>query len=60
MTDRARNLENDWKSNARWRGVSRPYRGADVVRHEVRSPWGHDSFLMDLPEYHALVAEFVG
>jgi homoserine O-acetyltransferase len=35
-------------------------RGADVARHEIRSPWGHDSFLMDLPEYHALVREFVG
>jgi homoserine O-acetyltransferase len=34
-------------------------RGADVARHEVRSPWGHDSFLMDLPEYHALVRDFV-
>ncbi len=35
-------------------------RGADVSHHEVRSPWGHDSFLMDVPEYHALVREFVG
>jgi homoserine O-acetyltransferase/O-succinyltransferase len=35
-------------------------RGADVSRHEVRSPWGHDSFLMDVPEYHALVRDFVG
>jgi homoserine O-acetyltransferase len=35
-------------------------RGADVVRHEVRSPWGHDSFLMELPEYLALVRGFVG
>jgi homoserine O-acetyltransferase/O-succinyltransferase len=34
--------------------------GADVRRHEVESPWGHDSFLMDLPEYHALVTAFVG
>jgi homoserine O-acetyltransferase len=34
-------------------------RGADVRRHEVHSPWGHDSFLMDLPEYHALVRAFV-
>ncbi|WP_051323786.1 homoserine O-acetyltransferase MetX [Candidatus Solirubrobacter pratensis] len=34
-------------------------RGADVTRREVRSPWGHDSFLMDVPEYHALVREFV-
>jgi homoserine O-acetyltransferase len=30
-------------------------RGADVRHHEVASPWGHDSFLMDVPEYHALV-----
>jgi homoserine O-acetyltransferase/O-succinyltransferase len=34
--------------------------GADVRRHEVASPWGHDSFLMELPEYHALVAAFLG
>jgi homoserine O-acetyltransferase/O-succinyltransferase len=34
--------------------------GADVRRHEVSSPWGHDSFLMDLPEYHALVTAFLG
>ena len=33
--------------------------GADVRRHEVASPWGHDSFLMDVPEYHALVAAFL-
>ena len=35
-------------------------RGASVSRHEVRSPWGHDSFLMDVPEYHALVRQFIG
>jgi homoserine O-acetyltransferase len=34
-------------------------RGADVARHEVRSPWGHDSFLMAVPEYHALVTELL-
>jgi homoserine O-acetyltransferase len=34
-------------------------RRASVTRHEVRSPWGHDSFLMDVPEYHALVREFL-
>ena len=34
-------------------------RGADVVRHEVVSPWGHDSFLMDVPEYHRHVAHFL-
>ena len=26
---------------------------------EVASPWGHDSFLMDVPGYHELVAEFL-
>jgi homoserine O-acetyltransferase len=34
-------------------------RGADVVHHEVPSPWGHDSFLIDVPLYHALVAAHV-
>ena len=34
--------------------------GADVRHHEVVSPWGHDSFLMDVPEYHALVRDFSG
>ena len=34
-------------------------RGADVRHHEVVSPWGHDSFLMDVPEYLALVREFL-
>jgi homoserine O-acetyltransferase len=29
--------------------------GADVEHHEVQSPWGHDSFLMNVPEYHRLV-----
>jgi homoserine O-acetyltransferase len=34
-------------------------RGADVTRHEVRSPWGHDSFLMAVPEYHALITQLL-
>jgi len=29
--------------------------GADVRHTEVVSPWGHDSFLMAVPEYHELV-----
>jgi homoserine O-acetyltransferase len=33
--------------------------GADVRHHEVESPWGHDSFLMNVPEYHEHVREFV-
>ena len=34
-------------------------RDADVRHHEVVSPWGHDSFLIDVPEYLALVREFL-
>jgi homoserine O-acetyltransferase len=34
-------------------------RDADVRHHEVASPWGHDSFLMNVPEYHALVRGFL-
>jgi len=33
--------------------------GADVRRHEVASPWGHDSFLMDVPGYQQTVAAFL-
>ena len=45
----------------------RLHRGAaDGARRRRRattrsvSPWGHDSFLMDVPEYHAHVREFLG
>jgi homoserine O-acetyltransferase/O-succinyltransferase len=31
----------------------------DVAEHEVASPWGHDSFLLDVPEYLDLVRGFV-
>ena len=31
--------------------------GCDVRQEEVVSPWGHDSFLLDVPRYHELVAE---
>ena len=33
--------------------------GVPVERHEVASPWGHDSFLMDVPEYLEIVREFL-
>ena len=29
---------------------------ADARHVEIASPWGHDSFLMDIPAYHAAVA----
>jgi homoserine O-acetyltransferase/O-succinyltransferase len=31
--------------------------GCDVRQEEVVSPWGHDSFLLEVPRYHELVAE---
>jgi homoserine O-acetyltransferase len=33
--------------------------GADVRHEEIDSPWGHDSFLMEVPGYQELVAEFL-
>ena len=30
--------------------------GCDVVQEEVASPWGHDSFLLEVARYHELVA----
>ncbi len=33
--------------------------GCDVRREEVASPWGHDSFLLEVPRYHELVAAFL-
>ena len=34
--------------------------GIDVTHEEVVSPWGHDSFLLDVPRYHELVAAQFG
>jgi homoserine O-acetyltransferase len=56
-------FDSDWRfgtEHSRFIEAELLHRGASVARHEVRSPWGHDSFLMDVPEYHALVREFVG
>lgn len=55
-------FDSDWRfSTAHSRHIAEELaaRGADVRHHEVRSPWGHDSFLMDVPEYHRLVADFL-
>jgi len=30
--------------------------GCQVIQEEVASPWGHDSFLLDVTRYHELVA----
>jgi len=34
--------------------------GRRVERHEVASLWGHDSFLLDVPEYLEIVRAFLG
>ncbi|HSK26625.1 MAG TPA: homoserine O-acetyltransferase [Jiangellales bacterium] len=34
--------------------------GAPVTFREIASPWGHDSFLLDIPDYHATVRAFLG
>lgn len=34
--------------------------GVPVTFREVASPTGHDSFLLPVPEYHAIVAAFLG
>jgi homoserine O-acetyltransferase/O-succinyltransferase len=55
-------FDSDWRfgtEHSRYIESELLARGASVARHEVRSPWGHDSFLMDVPEYHALVNEFL-
>jgi homoserine O-acetyltransferase len=33
--------------------------GAPVVRREIASPYGHDSFLLPVPEYHEAVRAFL-
>jgi homoserine O-acetyltransferase len=33
--------------------------GVPVTFQEVRSPWGHDSFLLEIPDYHATVRAFL-
>ena len=33
--------------------------GVPVSFREIESPWGHDSFLLDLPEYHRTVEAFL-
>ena len=34
-------------------------RQLDASHTEIESPWGHDSFLLDVPEYHEALAQFL-
>ena len=52
-------FDTDWRfPTAHSAEIARVLRraGCAVVQEEVVSPWGHDSFLLDVPRYHELVA----
>ena len=34
-------------------------RGVEARHVDIESPWGHDSFLLDVPEYHRVVKAFL-
>jgi homoserine O-acetyltransferase/O-succinyltransferase len=55
-------FDSDWRfdtshSSAIQRNLARA--GVPVSFREIESPWGHDSFLLDLPEYHRTVDAFL-
>ena len=52
-------FDTDWRfPTPHSREIERVLRraGCEVACEEVASPWGHDSFLLEVPRYHALVA----
>ena len=58
----ALSFSSDWRFGTEHsRAIARELEaiGADVRHEEIASPWGHDSFLMDVPGYQELVAEFL-
>ena len=55
-------FDSDWRfdtshSSAIQRNLARA--GVPVSFREIESPWGHDSFLLDLPEYHRTIDAFL-
>ncbi len=51
-------FNSDWRFNtSHSRRIVRILEGAEVPVsfREIRSPWGHDSFLLELPDYHATI-----
>ena len=52
-------FDTDWRfPTAHSAEIARVLRraGCAVIQEEIVSPWGHDSFLLDVPHYHDLVA----
>ena len=56
-------FDTDWRfSTAHSRRIVRHLEGAGVPTsfREISSQWGHDSFLLQIPDYHATVSAFMG
>ncbi|MGA4507471.1 homoserine O-acetyltransferase MetX [Propionibacteriaceae bacterium G1746] len=56
-------FDSDWRfSTAHSRRIVRALEHAQlpVSFREIKSVWGHDSFLLDIPEYHDTVLAFLG
>jgi homoserine O-acetyltransferase len=55
-------FDSDWRfdtSHSRRIVRTLEHAGASVSFREIRSPWGHDSFLLEVPGYHESVAAFL-
>ncbi len=55
-------FDTDWRfSTEHSRRIVRHLEGAKLPTsfREIHSPWGHDSFLLDIPDYHATVRAFL-
>jgi len=55
-------FDSDWRfDTAHSRRIVRTleHAGAPVSFREIRSPWGHDSFLLEVPGYHETIRAFL-
>ena len=55
-------FDSDWRfDSSHSRSIQRQLAraGVPVSFREIESPWGHDSFLLEIPEYHRTVATFL-
>jgi homoserine O-acetyltransferase len=55
-------FDSDWRfSTSHSREITNELRlaGASVTFQEIESPYGHDSFLFEIPDYHATVSTFM-
>ena len=55
-------FDSDWRfDTGHSRRIVQHLEGAGLPTsfREIHSPWGHDSFLLDLPDYHAVIRAFL-